>query len=339
MPLPRKTATTMHDIAIAQGVSHTTVSFVLRGREMGISESTRQAILKEAISLDYQTRSDQRINSQKTKVLFLVPQFQDIYGVDSYYGRLLAYLFSQEESSGVQMIVQASINRNIIRSLYKGICEDRVQAVIPINLGMEELETIVTLSPVPVIFFNLWADDICSRIGFDDIWIGEEGARQFHQAGHRKALLFTSSLYIDDRTKGFKKEWAKLGGKVDEINFDGKILFPEIAEKLLPILKGKFDFTAIYCTDDAIALPVMQVIFEAGLSVPADISIIGCNNHKYSQFSHPALSTFRMNEETHGKQLLTEIQPLVNGGKGTTTISNKADFIDRQSIRPLTPDP
>ena len=58
----------MQDIAKRCGVSHTTVSFVLRGREMGISETTRQKVLYEAICLDYQTRADQRIDSGKIRV-------------------------------------------------------------------------------------------------------------------------------------------------------------------------------------------------------------------------------------------------------------------------------
>lgn len=328
----------MHDIAKARGVSHTTVSFVLRGREMGISKSTQRAILKEAIALDYQTRSDQRINSQKIRVLFLVPQFQDIYGVDSYYGRLLAFLFSQEETTGIQMIVQASINRDIIRSLYKGICEDRVDLVIPINLGVKELETVVEISPVPVISLSLWCRNICSRIGFDDVWIGQEAARQFYHAGHRRAAIFTSSLYQGERTEGFIDEWRRHRGSLTKINFTETMTLESAYSKLISVLRKKYSFSAFFCSDDSIAASVMQAIYDAGLSIPDDISIIGCDDHSFARFSHPAISTFKMNEETHGKQLLAEIQRLVNGGNGTTTISNKADFIARQSVRHLTPD-
>ena len=61
MPIERHSGTTLKDIATACGVSHTAVSFVLRGREMGISQETSQEILKNAIQLDYRTRGANRL--------------------------------------------------------------------------------------------------------------------------------------------------------------------------------------------------------------------------------------------------------------------------------------
>lgn len=324
---------TMQEIAEMQGVSNTAVSFVLRGRDMGIHPATQERILSNAISLKYHIREDKRINSLRYRVLFLVPDPRDVYGKDSYGGRLFAHMFSLEQKTGIQLVLHTSSDRNIIRSLFKGVCEDKVDAVIAINLGADELETVVGLSPVPVICLSLWSKDICSRIGFDDEWIGKEAARQFHHSGHRKAAVLTSSLFEDQRSKGFADEWKDLGGILSRININGPITMESVHENMMEVLTRKFDFSAIFCLSDKNALAVMRAVFACGLSVPEDISLIGCDNHDFTRFTTPPLSTFEMDERIHGEQLLRGVKRLLTDeGQENVFISNNARFIRRESV-------
>ncbi|HBC88473.1 MAG TPA: hypothetical protein DCZ94_16110 [Lentisphaeria bacterium] len=330
-----KSKLTMREIAESEGVSHTTVSFVLRERDMGIGAATKEKILRRAISLNYHTRSDQRINLQSDRVLFLVPHYNDIYGKDSYAGRLFSQMASMEKESGFQIVLHTSMERDIIRSLYRGVCEDGASAVIPVNLSYDELENVVNLSPVPVISIYMWPGDICSRIGFDDVWIGEEAARQFFLSGHRKAAAFTTSKFLHHRSEGFRDEWKKLGGKFTNISVDSNLTPDVVSEKLTTILNRKCDFTALFCGNDNLCMGAMNAIYKCGLSVPDDISIIGCDNLGFTRYSHPPLSTFHINAETHAKQLLDGVRRLIKNHNEKIFISNKADFISRESILKL----
>ncbi|MCJ8332426.1 MAG: LacI family DNA-binding transcriptional regulator [Lentisphaeria bacterium] len=335
MPNERKSTTTMQDIAKRCGVSHTTVSFVLRGREMGISETTRQKVLYEAICLDYQTRADQRIDSGKIRVSLLVPEYDSLYHGDRYYCRLLACLIEQEEETGVKVIVQASNKRDIVRTLYKSICEDRVDLVMPICIGEDELDLIIDLSPVPVLTCEVWTQGKCSYIGYDSEWIGAEAARQFYAAGHRKAAILKCGELISERKKSFTSEWTKLGGEMVAGHDVSDLSMKDSYEDSLHFFKAGHDFTALFCISDSVAMGAMQAIYECGLSVPDDISIIACDDDGYSQFAHPGISTFRLNENEHSKQLIDEFKRLIHDGIGLMAIANKAEFIKRGSLKTI----
>ena len=326
---------TMQGIAELEGVSHSTVSFVLRGRDMSISAGTRRRILMRATSLAYRPRSDQRIDSLKSSVLFLVPGYDDIYGKDSYAGRLFSKMSSLEKEFGIRTIIHTNTERDIIHSLYRGVCEDVVSAVVALNLGLEELVEVVGTSPVPVISPSQWSREICSRVAFDDFWIGEEAARRFFHAGHRNAALFKSARYMSDRREGFRREWQKLGGELTWIEMPSYVSPSAVCDKLTGIFSGKIGFTALFCGNDGIAMGVMLAMYRCGLSVPEDLSLIGCDNNPHSVFSHPPLCTFDLDANEHARQLLLAVKRLVAGDEKMVYISLKPDFVMRESIREL----
>ena len=52
--------------------------------------------------------------------------------------------------------------------------------------------------------------------------------------------------------------------------------------------------SAIFCASDLSAIGAMKAIAEAGLSVPADISVMGFGDFPVAGFLHPGLSTVRL---------------------------------------------
>jgi DNA-binding LacI/PurR family transcriptional regulator len=332
MTVLQKTKVTMADIAESCGISPTAVSFVLRGRDMGISDVTHEQILQQAVALNYKTRPDQRIDSHKVRVLMLVPSYDNIYNGDRYYCRMLANLAAREEASGVQVVVQASANRDITRSLYKGICEDSVDIVMPISLGVDELERVIRISPVPVVVPEVHSNTTCSCIGHDSAWIGEEAARQFFQAGHRRAAVLAADV-LQERVEHFERVWMSLTGTRPEIYNLGSLNMESVHDSAMDIFEGSPEFTALFCVSDSVAMGALQAIHDRGRHVPSDISIIGCDDDSASRFAHPSLSTFCLDETEHCDQLIAEFKRLASGGPGTVAIANKPAFIRRQSLR------
>lgn len=49
--------------------------------------------------------------------------------------------------------------------------------------------------------------------------------------------------------------------------------------------------TAIVCSNDLTAIGAMQAIAEAGLRIPEDISVVGCDDIQLSAYTNPALTT------------------------------------------------
>ncbi len=60
------------------------------------------------------------------------------------------------------------------------------------------------------------------------------------------------------------------------------------------ILSGKVLPTAVVCSNDLTAIGAMSAIFQHGLRVPEDISVVGYDDIQLASHTHPALTTLRL---------------------------------------------
>ena len=62
--------------------------------------------------------------------------------------------------------------------------------------------------------------------------------------------------------------------------------------------------SALFAASDAMAVGALKAIHEAGLKVPADISVIGFNDVSVAKYVTPALSTIQVPTEWMGELAL-----------------------------------
>ena len=115
--------------------------------------------------------------------------------------------------------------------------------------------------------------------------------------GHRRIaiILGASCTAIEDRVEGYREALARYGIPYD-LSLVRRV---EEVDKLEPsgggyletkeLLKG--EPTAIFATNDFLAMGALQAIKEKGLSIPRDISLIGFDNQKFSESLVPPLTT------------------------------------------------
>jgi DNA-binding LacI/PurR family transcriptional regulator len=65
-------------------------------------------------------------------------------------------------------------------------------------------------------------------------------------------------------------------------------------DAMVKLLEGDHRPTAVLCSNDLTAIGAMGAIFEHGLRVPEDISVIGFDDIAMSAFTHPPLTTIRL---------------------------------------------
>jgi LacI family transcriptional regulator len=59
------------------------------------------------------------------------------------------------------------------------------------------------------------------------------------------------------------------------------------------LLERTRDFTAIFCFNDISAIGVVRAIYDAGLSVPEDVSVVGFDDIISAAYHKPSLTTVR----------------------------------------------
>lgn len=57
------------------------------------------------------------------------------------------------------------------------------------------------------------------------------------------------------------------------------------------LLRANADLTAVVCSNDLTAIGAMEMIYEHGLRVPEDISVVGCDDILLSAYTRPGLTT------------------------------------------------
>jgi LacI family transcriptional regulator len=85
---------------------------------------------------------------------------------------------------------------------------------------------------------------------------------------------------------------------------------PEGGRRATQYLLGTgFAPTAIVCVNDLMALGVLKAVRQAGLRVPEDVSVVGCDNISLSEFAHPPLSTIHIPRDRIGHIISQALMP------------------------------
>ncbi|NQX29964.1 substrate-binding domain-containing protein [Microbacteriaceae bacterium VKM Ac-2854] len=81
-------------------------------------------------------------------------------------------------------------------------------------------------------------------------------------------------------------------------------------------LPDPLDVTAIFVANDQMAMGVLRALWERGVAVPTDVSVIGFDDVPESEFTVPPLSTMRLDFAERGRAAVQELVGSVEGRVG-----------------------
>jgi len=120
-------------------------------------------------------------------------------------------------------------------------------------------------------------------------------ARTLLERGHRQVAVIagpSSSPDNVERINGFLGELAHAGidtGKlwIAESDFSPEGGWAAAAE----LLASKQAFTALFCANDEMAVGALSCFQQAGIAIPAQVSVLGYDDTPSAEFSAPRLTT------------------------------------------------
>lgn len=181
--------------------------------------------------------------------------------------------------------------------------------------------------------------------GFTSILIDNtEGSYEAVQflisAGHKKiAFINGMSGYLNsvERFEGLKRAIYN-----SEIELDEKYIresdwtFEGGYSAMKSFLNCPVKPTAVFAANDMMALGAMKAIYEAGLEVPKDISIIGFDNIDQCKYSSPLLTTVGADVNLIAKQTIKSLFELIdNFDTPAVKIVIPANLIIRDSTKKI----
>ena len=191
--------------------------------------------------------------------------------------------------------------------LHKMISGERVDGLVIVGSNIQEKSFISTLleREIPFVLVERnFSDPRVNCIWVDNVRGGYLATKFLIDKGHKKIAHIAGNLYFQvalDRIEGYKRALAEAGiGFTEEWVAAGDFLTEggyQAMKELLPL-----GCTAVFAANDAMAYGALQAIWEAGLSVPDDIAIIGFDDLEFSGLTNPPLTTVRQPRYEMGRR-------------------------------------
>lgn len=157
--------------------------------------------------------------------------------------------------------------------------------------------------------------------------------------GHRKIAFIKGQDFSSDteiRWKSTMNAAAKLRISVSpklSAQLEEDSPSPQVGYKVTKkIIRSRQPFTAIFAFNDVSALGAIRALFEAGLRVPEDVSVVGFDDIQSAAFQHPGLTTIRQPLHKMGKTAAeTVLRRIKSGHDRVHEIVVEPELIVRES--------
>ncbi|TAH64831.1 MAG: LacI family transcriptional regulator [Anaerolineaceae bacterium] len=327
---------TIKDIAREAGVSITTVSKVMNGRDENISDATRDRVKKVIKDNNYITNAVARgLKTKKTNIIgFVLPDI-----VNPYYPEIARGIEDAARDRGFGVIF-CNTDNSPERELecLQFLKSKMVDGIIYTRtLNGSDAESITNVK-TPIVIVDRFVDTHRKKnIGkvFVDVTKAiYESTVKLRKAGCKNIALI-SSLYTtkSDRYFGYVQAMEDLKLPVceeliylDEFNV-------ETGYKGAGVLLEKHkDIDGIVCGNDLIAIGALDMLRENNIRVPEDIKVIGLDNIYLSNFTNPKLSTMEQPTLEVGKTAANMLIDFIKEGKPLYDCVLNHKYIQRESV-------
>ncbi|HLH35102.1 MAG TPA: LacI family DNA-binding transcriptional regulator [Alloacidobacterium sp.] len=294
----------LKQLAALLQLSQTTVSLVLNNSPSAksIPAHTRERVLQAARKFHYRpnyfARSLRKNRSMSIGVI--APDLSEGYftmvmnGVEEYLLRAQYFYFTASHYW----------NQELMAEYPRMLVERAVDGFLLLNTPSE------IRSPLPTVAISAHNNSPgVTNIVLDHMKAAELALRHLYDLGHRKIAFVKGPNIIPDteyRWRSILEVARQLNIKVHGdycTQLEADSWSPQVGyEPMRDLLARSRDFTAIFCFNDISAIGVIRAIYDAGLSVPGDISVIGFDDIMSAAYHKPSLTTVRQPLREMGRE-------------------------------------
>ena len=318
-------ARNLADVAKQAGVSEATVSRVLNGKP-GISDATRAAVLTALDVIGYERPTHLRVRRARM-VGLVVPELQnpifpalaEVIGGALAQRGFNAVLCTRTGSMSEAEYVEMLLERQVSGMVFAG--GQYAEADAP----HEHYARLLKLR-LPVVLINAAAEHLdFPRVSTDDAVAIEQAYGHLSSLGHERiGLILGPPDHVPSRRKlaAFEALAAPAAELVERTMFS---LEGGHAAATRLLRQG---VTGIICGSDPLALGAIRAARRAGLSVPADVSVVGYDDSAFMNCTDPPLTTVRQPIEAIGRAAVAMLTSQIEGA----AVSAEELFFDPEIV-------
>lgn len=305
----------LKDVARAAGVSYQTVSRVINDGPR-VSIATRDRVSAAIAELGYRRNDAARaLVTSRSRIIGVIADASPRFGPVS----TLAAVESAARDAGYTALVvtMSDPGPDAVANTFREFTERGVEGIVVIapRVPMAHVAQGM-LADIPVVML---APGEASQSGitvfFEDQELGARLAvRHLVHLGHREvAHLAGSQEWLDGQVRlhGWRAELGAheiSAAAVRYGDWSGESAYrigQEMIAEGLP--------SSIFIASDLMALGFLRALYEAGASVPQDISVVGFDDNEFAPQVHPPLTTVRQSFGTVGARCMEILLGLIEG--------------------------
>lgn len=286
--MPRLTSA---DVARESGVSRTTVSYVLNGKDgVAIPEATRQRVRDAAARLGYTPSAAARAlrSGRSDLVLCILPNWTIGPVIDT----LLDHLSTELGDRGLSVLVHYDRGPRPLSELWRAVTPCAVLGLAPFAADDERA---MRRAGIKIVGSVLDEEHAPGTFSVPQTEIGRLQVQHLVERGHRVIAYAAPSdarltAFADRRVAGVVHACEQLGLPAPMV--DAVALDPASAATAVRRWRSADEpVTAVAAYNDEVALAVLSGLRAQGLRVPQDVAVIGVDDIPAARLAAPALTT------------------------------------------------
>ena len=330
---------TMEHVAARAGVSRALVSIVFRG-VAGASEATRERVLAAARDLDYRpdTRAS-RLGSSRTRTLGVT------FSVGhTFHGDLMESLYTHADAAAYELVLSGVTPSRSEAAAVETLLAERCEGIVLLGSSQStaQLARLAGRLPVVSVLRPVPGGEV-GVVRTDDTAGLRLAVEHLHALGHTRIALLDGGRTAGaaERRRGYRAAVRRAPGLVESVLPGGasELEGAEAARAFLA-LTARGRPTAVAAFNDRCAIGFVDVVRQAGLRVPGDVSVVGFDDITEAAYPHVALTTVRQDAERLGAEAVRTLAERLDGesppGTPPPPVVIEPELVVRASTAPLT---
>jgi LacI family transcriptional regulator, galactose operon repressor len=289
--MARQSRTTITEVAEVAGVSRTTVSHVLSGNRP-VAASTRERVERTIFELGYRPNGLARsLRIQRTDSIALI-----IPDITNPFYPVLARGLDDAMSGGYRTYI---CNTDAVREreleFVADVSDRHVDGmvIVPFQIGGPELRHTLDLGIPLVVLGGRIDDPVVDVVLTDDEHGAFEATRHVIGRGHRRVAMIRGAQGTDpERFAGYRRALDTSGIPFEpQLTAVGHWTRQGGSRAMRELLALTDPPTAVFSANDLMAIGAMDAAREAGLSMPADLALVGYDDIEAAALVSPPLTT------------------------------------------------
>lgn len=302
---------TLKDLAELAGVTSGTVSRALSGSDL-VTPATREMIVALARKHGFTPNATARnLRMRKTNTIgVVIPLGHEVRQniSDPFFITMLGLLADKLTNRGYSLLLSRVVptDEDWLLKLARSGQSDGI-IVIGQSDQSAVLDRVAELYRPLVVWGSHIAGQAHCSVGSDNFRGGALAAQHLLERGCRNIVFFGDprAIEIGQRLEGVRSAVARMGGSVQFSVVPTHLVADEAQGEIAKYFRTKSNRPdGVVAASDVIAVTAMRVLAEQGLSVPADVKVIGYDGLPLGEHTMPPLTTIAQDLEQGAENLV-----------------------------------